>query len=154
MTDGLRVKIMLLEECPEEKWQEREIFWISNFDGLTNQTIGGEGKTGYIATAESRAKMSLSHMGHSPSKESRLRQSMAIMGHPVSKETRAKMSLANTGKRRSDETKAKISLASTGRYHSEESIAKMRKRRPTEETRKKLREGRRKYLSRIKESNG
>ena len=151
--EGLRVIIRLLEECPEEKWQEREIFWIKSFEGLTNQTIGGEGKTGCVVTEESRAKMSLAHKGYCPSAESRSRQSRAIMGHSVSAETRAKISRSNTGKRRSAETRAKISIDRTGRRHSEESKAKMRARRPTEETRRKLREGRKRYLSQ-KTSNG
>lgn len=40
---GRKPCIELLEECLENNWKEREIYWISFFSNLTNSTPGGEG---------------------------------------------------------------------------------------------------------------
>lgn len=39
---GIRPKIRLIEICTEENWEERERFWISSINNLTNLTAGGE----------------------------------------------------------------------------------------------------------------
>ena len=41
------LNIIVLEECNEDNWIEREIFWISQFENLTNRSEGGEGNSGY-----------------------------------------------------------------------------------------------------------
>ena len=35
--------IYLLENCSLENWKQREVYWISQFDNLTNMTKGGDG---------------------------------------------------------------------------------------------------------------
>ena len=47
LKNGENLNILVLEECDESIWQEREIFWISQFNNLTNRTEGGDGKSGY-----------------------------------------------------------------------------------------------------------
>lgn len=45
LKNGNQIKILLLEECDELNWKEREIFWIKklkNKNNLTNCTMGGE----------------------------------------------------------------------------------------------------------------
>lgn len=42
LKENIRPEIKIIEECSEEIWQEREIYWISQFTKLTNTTIGGE----------------------------------------------------------------------------------------------------------------
>lgn len=39
--------IELLEICSSNNWKEREIFWITQFNNLTNTTLGGEGALGF-----------------------------------------------------------------------------------------------------------
>lgn len=138
LDDGFKVGIRLLEECNDDQWRERETFWIASFDGLTNKTLGGDGSSGCVPTAESRAKMSRSQTGrsHSPETIAKMR------GKVASEETRKNISRALMGHSVSAETRAKLSQYNTGRHHTEESKANMRKRRPTEETRRKMREAR------------
>jgi len=43
--EGLRAELLILEECEESNWQEREKFWISFYkDNLTNSNEGGAGE--------------------------------------------------------------------------------------------------------------
>lgn len=39
---GYRPQIKIIEICQENNWEERERFWISNIQNLTNLTAGGE----------------------------------------------------------------------------------------------------------------
>jgi group I intron endonuclease len=66
-------------------------------------SIPNIGTTGYKFSAESRAKMSASHMGHAPTK--------GFTGHKFSKESIAKISAAGKGRVYSDESKHKMSEA-------------------------------------------
>jgi group I intron endonuclease len=98
---GISYFAVLLEETNADELHERERWWIaygkmSGWD-LTNHTAGGEGMTGYVFSAESRAKMSAS-----------------LKGNVMSPEARAKSSAANRGRKRSDEARAKISEGKRG----------------------------------------
>jgi hypothetical protein len=42
------IKIKILEECTDDNWKEKEIFWISQIENLTNHTIGGESGHGLL----------------------------------------------------------------------------------------------------------
>ena len=42
LDDGGSVKLKVIEECDQENWSEREIYWISFFPNLTNISPGGE----------------------------------------------------------------------------------------------------------------
>lgn len=46
INNGESLNVTILEECNEENWVEREKFWISEFNNLTNLTLGGEGSSG------------------------------------------------------------------------------------------------------------
>jgi predicted GIY-YIG superfamily endonuclease len=41
---GLKAKIVILEECNDTNWSEREKYWVANIPNLTNTTEGGEGE--------------------------------------------------------------------------------------------------------------
>lgn len=102
---------------------------------LVNMTDGGEGRSGSVASEETRRKMRAVRLGKKlppRSVEYRAKASAARKGkpgHPHSKESLAKL-VANhkgfTGKKHSEESKAKIGSASIGKKHTEEALAKMR----------------------------
>jgi group I intron endonuclease len=122
-----------------------EVFYIKQFKSLVpngyNLTEGGEGKRGWNPSPETRAKISIAHIGMKHSSETRVKMSIAKtgktrkkhtpetkakirtaclgrnLGRKVSLETRAKISAANTGKKRSPESRAKISAACIGKKH-------------------------------------
>lgn len=58
--------------------------------------VGSTACVGRRASAETRAKLSASHMGKRPSPETRARQSARLVGRPVSEKTRHKLSAAAT----------------------------------------------------------
>jgi hypothetical protein len=43
LENGEDLHITILEECDDEIWRDREVFWISQFSGLTNTANGGFG---------------------------------------------------------------------------------------------------------------
>ena len=89
-------EVSIIEECADEKLNEREIFWIAFYNCKKpngyNLTDGGEGCTGRVVSLKTRKKISA-----------------ARMGHPVNENVREKLRIANTGKKHSIQTKAKIS---------------------------------------------
>jgi group I intron endonuclease len=139
------IHMSILEITTPEKAPDREIFYIKKlramgFD-LTNHTDGGEGSLN--PSPETRAKLSLSHIGKTQSPETRAKRSESLrgntnakgqirtpefcakiskslighrrsVGHHPTAETRAKLSVINTGRTRSPETKARMSAARTG----------------------------------------
>jgi len=144
--DGLEPDFQILEEfASENDATEAETFWIAAFRSygatLLNMTDGGEGSTGWIATAETRLKMIESSKTRRPvSEKTRQRMSAAQKGRTftpeaiekmrkahanISPETRAKMSAAQKGKAPSKETCLKISIANTGHTMSPKSRAKL-----------------------------
>lgn len=42
LSNSLKPVMKILEECNDYNWEERERFWISSFDNLTNSTEGGQ----------------------------------------------------------------------------------------------------------------
>lgn len=58
--ENLKPIIELIEECDDENWVEREIFWISEYakiTNLTNSSIGGVG--GHFVKISTKEKMSI-----------------------------------------------------------------------------------------------
>jgi len=51
---GSKISYIIIEECNDSNWKNREIFWISEYKKighkLTNYSIGGEGSTVYTIT--------------------------------------------------------------------------------------------------------
>ena len=59
----LKPIIEILENCNYDNWKEREIYWIKQFDNLTNLQEGGG--SDYVKTTpdETKLKLSLAHLG-------------------------------------------------------------------------------------------
>jgi hypothetical protein len=76
---------------------------------LCNLTNGGEGVSGYIATPETRAKLSKAHIGRKIPKWLSEKYSALRKGKPKSEEIKKKISIANTGKVRSEQHKQEMS---------------------------------------------
>jgi hypothetical protein len=105
---------------------------------LVNMTDGGDGVSGLIVSAETRAKMSKAHKGRvfseehkanlrvKNSDETRRRKSVSATGRILSADARAKISMAARKRTHSEETRAKMSAAKLGRIFSEETKARMR----------------------------
>lgn len=87
---------------------------------LVNQSDGGEGQTGYKATAETRAKQSAKLKGKTNSPAARALLSAALKGRPPSLATRLAVSAAKTGVPQTAATRAKISATLKGRPKSAE----------------------------------
>ena len=123
----------------EQEALDDEVLWIEQLRAegfvLCNITAGGDGVSGMVHSAETRAKMSLAKMGnqnllgHHHSSATRAKISLASKNS--SQEARSKMSAAlvgNTrmlGHRHTDEAKAKITSAQIGRKHSAATKLKM-----------------------------
>jgi group I intron endonuclease len=72
LAEGLKPIMEIIEECTEDNWKERELFWIEEYEKtckLTNTAIGGMGgqKKGHTLgrklTEEQRAKFSKARIG-------------------------------------------------------------------------------------------
>jgi len=146
---GIRPTIAVLEEGVGPEWQESEKKWIRAFrelgNDLVNSTDGGEGTTGYVETAEHRAKISAAmkktmtperharlvemcrNRRHTP--ESKAKLSAKHRGKKLSSEHIAKLVASHIGNpfgyTHSPETKAKIAASNTGKHHSAETRAKL-----------------------------
>ena len=113
--------VEVIETCPIEQLNEREIFWIAELKSKSpngyNLTDGGDGCTGFKHTEESRAKISANHADFSG-------ENNPQYGKPLSEEHKAKISAnhadvsgennPNYGKKPSLETLAKMSASKTG----------------------------------------
>lgn len=77
---------------------------------LCNQTDGGDGVSGYVATKETRLKLSIANAGKKPSAEAIRKMSMFHKGRPKSEETKQKIRNANLGRKVSEEIRHKISI--------------------------------------------
>lgn len=166
--------IFLKQNLTEKQAYIHEIYMISIFGRidngtgiLRNKSNGGEGKSGYIHTEESKNKISKALKGKnhplygiSPSKEIREKMSNSLKGRIISSECREKMSKSHIGrpgtygfkgKTHTKETKEKLRQINLGRRHSEETRRKMSESKKgknhyqygkflSEETKQKLRE--------------
>lgn len=92
---------------------------------LANLTDGGEGLTGFIPSAESRAKVSASNRGYVASAEARAKLSAANIGKTHSPETRAKISAIQIGRKQSPTSSEKRALALRGRKRPPDVCAKI-----------------------------
>lgn len=66
--DNLKPIINIIETC-EDNWQEREIFWISQFDNLTNFSLGGGTDYVRVTTEETKEKIRQANLGKLLSEE-------------------------------------------------------------------------------------
>jgi group I intron endonuclease len=131
----------ILEEClcGENKCNlnEREKFWIQYYDSFKNGlncNEGGYGNTGYIASEETKDKMSEYHKNKPPMsdktkkllREINLGDKNPMFGKKHSDEIKVKISEKLTGKKLSLETKEKIKNANLGKKLSDETKQKLR----------------------------
>lgn len=73
LSHGFFPEVKILEEANEINWAEREAWWIMYLTSegfkLTNTTRGGQGTTGRVQKAETRAKISASKIGKKRTEE-------------------------------------------------------------------------------------
>ena len=82
---------------------------------LINQTDGGEGTKGWIASEETKRKISKAHKGRIHTEESKRNMSKAQKGKPKTEETKRKMSEAHKGRIHTEESRRKMSEAHKNR---------------------------------------
>jgi GIY-YIG catalytic domain/NUMOD3 motif len=128
-----------------ETVDETEKFYIAMFRAMGARLVniadgggGGATRRGVKLSAETRAKISASHIGIRPSAESRAKMSASRRGRKQSPETVAKRSASLRGRRLTAEHAAKISAGLTGHVVSEETRRKLRERKGTDEARHKM----------------
>ena len=117
--DMKNFKKIILENCNELNWDEREKYWIKKLDTYRNgynMTLGGEGSLGLKMSEKSKNKISEFHKGLKISEKSKNKISQSLKGRTpwninkkLSNETKAKISKANTGRIKSEDEKLKIS---------------------------------------------
>lgn len=134
---GMPPVMVALERCAAADWVSCERFWIRAFRQLgarlTNHTDGGEGASGVVPGAATRAKLAelarQNHTGRKRSPESRARMSAArrryldqlkelgiiIRMPPKTPEVLQRMSEAQRGKKASEETRRKLSISARER---------------------------------------
>jgi hypothetical protein len=140
--------IILKKNLTEEEAFRHEVYMIAVFGRkdlgtgiLRNLTNGGEGKSGFVMSDDTKNKISKAVKGENhplygktPSEETKKRMSIANKGRVISDEWRKKMSDSRKGrpgtygfkgKKHSDETKQKLQEINCGRTHSEETKKKL-----------------------------
>jgi hypothetical protein len=109
---GFRPLIELIEEVNFEDWQEKEIYWISQFENLTNTCSGGTGGTGRVYSESERLQRSVTMKklideGKIDYTERALKISQSHKGKILSEMTKEKLRQCNLGKKQSREQKLK-----------------------------------------------
>lgn len=126
----------IVEECSENALNDREIYWITEYDSYHNgynQTLGGGGVRGFKHDEETKQRISESLKGENApwygkqrSEETKVKVGQASKerwsnpeNHPMygkhhTEESKEKMSKSHKGKTLTDEHKAKLSKASSG----------------------------------------
>lgn len=125
---------------PEDIANDLELELISiygrHIDGsgiLTNKAIGGDSKSGFTHSLETRKSIGSAGLGrkHSPETVERIREAARRqIRKPVSEETRRKMSESRRGREMgpmSEEQKQKLREANLGKKHSAETRSKISK---------------------------
>lgn len=142
----------IVEECCEDELDDREIYWIAEYDSYHNgynQTLGGGGARGYKHSEETKKKKSEASSGekaywygkcgeqhpafgrkHTDEEKMRISESHKGMTH--TEETKEKLKQLFIGEnnprygtKHIEETKKKISKSHMEKKHSEESKNKM-----------------------------
>lgn len=99
-SQNLKPIVKILEECTNENWQEREIYWIDFYRSITilfNKTHGGEdfvfrsgnnpwNKGGGMYSEESKKKMSDSKLGLTLEESHKNKISQSLLGKSKSSE--------------------------------------------------------------------
>ena len=106
-----KFKLEILEECPGDRLDEREKFYISMLKPEYNIALGGQGSTGHKVSQETRKLLSQKakkQWDDLPEYEKQIRIKNNLkrpaLGHAVSQATREKLRKANLGKKQSQDT--------------------------------------------------
>lgn len=142
----------IIEECPNEKANEREIFWIAQLETTNrnkgyNLTTGGEG---YELSQEIKDKISKANTGKKRTLEQcqHLSEVKKNLHFHHSEETKKLMSLTRKGRKLnlSSEERARRKLPKSEKFKITLS-EKMKGRILSEETRKKISESKKAYIN-------
>ena len=110
--DNIKHEILFTDLSEKEaKAKEIELiaFYKSNNPEFGyNLTSGGEGRSGYSCSKESREKMSKSHLGHKDSEETRRKKSLSRKGKKLSKESIEKLRNSKIGRTVPEAVRIKI----------------------------------------------
>ena len=81
-SEGLKPIMTILETCTDN-WQEREIFWISQYNNLTNHSLGGG--VDYVRTTseETKEKLRQVNLGKEKSEEHKAKISQSILNKKI-----------------------------------------------------------------------
>ena len=71
----VNIEYTILEECTENNWQEREIYWISNLPNLLNLSKGGDGGSNPVMSESTKIKIGEKAKGRTVSLETREKMS-------------------------------------------------------------------------------
>jgi len=94
-TGSIDKQIIIKQPMTDNQMNELEIFYINYFNTYNNGlnlTSGGEGKSGYTPTEETRKKLSFANKGKTNSEETRKKLSFSNKGKTKSEDTRKKLS--------------------------------------------------------------
>ena len=97
LSNDLEPQILLIEECSLDTSNEREIYWINQYDDLTNGTTGGNNR--FKMTESVRNKLKVNNSG----------KNNPCYGKVWGKEERLKLSKQRKGRVLSEDWKDKIS---------------------------------------------
>lgn len=139
--NGQTFRFELIEECAPEECNDREIFWIAEFDSMQtgyNQCKGGEATLGRVCSEETKKKISEKNKGRKVSddvirrRKETFRRRLAedpdfaeAHRRKLSERLKGKPSW-NKGIKRSAEVNARVSEKLKGRVITEEHKAKLR----------------------------
>lgn len=114
---GKRPIIELIEEVNFEDWQEKEQYWIAQFENLTNLCLGGLGGVGRIYTESERLEKSI--LTKKLIKEGKIQ---------YTEERNKKISNSHKGKKLSESTKQKLRIVNLGKKQTLEQRLKTAKK--------------------------
>jgi group I intron endonuclease len=116
----------IIDNCDNDKLDEREIYWISFYDSFKkgyNSTLGGQGNYGHKFNKKQIKKLSIAvKKSRTPEVRKKIGDAQRgskhhQFGKPLKAETKRKLSISLTGRKHTEETKRKISDAQRGSKH-------------------------------------
>lgn len=142
LKNNLKPILGILEVCNEMNWQEREQFWILEFENLLNCTEGGDGCLGFKHSQESINKLkNIKHPPHSPefkelvserfkalprTSQWKINISNGLKGHKASEEAIKHLSEAHKGYIMPEAQKQKIRDSLKGKSRPIEVVQKIK----------------------------
>lgn len=109
-SEGLKPILTIIENCTPENWVEREMYWIKQFDNLTNLKAGGNDSFQRTTTEQTKQKISLANKGKEKTSEHKIKISLSSKGKILSQETKDKMKISQSKKSISIDSKVYDSI--------------------------------------------